>query len=71
MAFPVAPAECGVTEAYLPLSEELSMAEQKSLTGLTDDEAKEFHGIFTQTMTGFFGIVVIAHILAWLYRPWL
>ena len=47
------------------------MAEQKSMTGLSDDEAKEFHAIFTQTMTGFFGIVVIAHILAWLYRPWL
>lgn len=47
------------------------MAEQKSLTGLTEQEAQEFHGIFVQTMGAFFGIVIVAHLLAWLYRPWL
>jgi len=47
------------------------MAEKTSLTGLTDAEAQEFHGIFVQSMTFWFGLVVIAHILAWLYRPWL
>lgn len=47
------------------------MADQKSLTGLTDAEAQEFHGVFVQSMSYFFGIVVIAHILAWLWRPWL
>ncbi|MBN2887599.1 MAG: light-harvesting protein [Chromatiaceae bacterium] len=47
------------------------MAEQKSMTGLTEEEAKEFHGIFVQSMTTFFGVVVVAHILAWLWRPWL
>ncbi len=47
------------------------MAEQKSLTGLTEQEAQEFHGIFVQTMGAFFGLVVLAHLLAWLYRPWL
>ena len=47
------------------------MADQKSMTGLTEEEAKEFHGIFTQSMTMFFGIVIVAHILAWLWRPWL
>ena len=49
------------------------MAENKSasLTGLTDDEAKEFHGIFMQSMTAFFGVVVFAHILVWARRPWL
>jgi light-harvesting complex 1 beta chain len=52
-------------------SEDNSMADQKSMTGLTEEEAKEFHGIFTQSMTMFFGIVIIAHILAWLWRPWL
>ncbi len=47
------------------------MAENKSITGLTDSEAKEFHGIFMQSMTSFFGLVVFAHVLAWLWRPWL
>ncbi len=44
---------------------------EKSITGLTDAEAKEFHGIFMQSMTSFFGLVVFAHVLAWLWRPWL
>jgi light-harvesting complex 1 beta chain len=44
---------------------------EKSITGLTDEEAQEFHGIFMQSMTGFFGVVILAHILAWLWRPWL
>ncbi len=47
------------------------MAENTSMTGLTDAEAKEFHEIFVQSMTMFFGVVVIAHILVWLWRPWL
>lgn len=47
------------------------MADNTSMTGLTEKEAQEFHGVFMQTMTSFFGIVVIAHILAWLWRPWL
>jgi light-harvesting complex 1 beta chain len=52
--------------------EVISMAENKaSLTGLTDDEAKEFHGIFSSSATVFFGVVIVAHILAWAYRPWL
>lgn len=47
------------------------MADNTSMSGLTEAEAKEFHGIFTQSMTTFFAIVVVAHILAWLWRPWL
>jgi light-harvesting complex 1 beta chain len=47
------------------------MADPKSLTGLTEEEAQEFHGIFMSSMTGFFGVVILAHVLAWLWRPWL
>jgi light-harvesting complex 1 beta chain len=47
------------------------MADTKSLTGLTDDEAKEFHAIFSSSMSAYFGLVVVAHVLAWAYRPWL
>ena len=49
----------------------IQMAENKSATGLTDDEAKEFHAIFTSSMLSFFGIVVVAHMLVWAWRPWL
>lgn len=42
-----------------------------SMSGLSAQEAKEFHGLF---MTGFiiFTIVaIIAHFLVWNWRPWL
>ncbi|AUB85381.1 light-harvesting antenna LH1, beta subunit [Candidatus Thiodictyon syntrophicum] len=49
------------------------MAENKSfgLSGLTEDEAKEFHGFFSSSMTAFVGVAVVAHILVWAWRPWL
>lgn len=47
------------------------MAEKTSMTGLTEDEAKEFHALFTSSMVAFFGVVIVAHILAWAWRPWL
>ena len=50
----------------------IQMAENKStLTGLTDDEAKEFQGFFSASMNSFIGIAFFAHILAWAWRPWL
>jgi light-harvesting complex 1 beta chain len=42
----------------------------KSTTGLTAEQAKEFHGIFVSSMMSFFGIVIFAHLLAWFWRPW-
>ena len=48
------------------------MAEAKtSLSGLTDQEAQEFHAIFMQSFIGFVVVAVIAHVLAWMWRPWL
>ncbi len=38
-----------------------------SLSGLTEGEAREFHGIFM----GFTAIAVVAHVLVWMWRPWL
>lgn len=50
----------------------IQMAENKStLTGLTDDEAKEFQYFFSASMNTFIGIAFFAHILAWAWRPWL
>jgi light-harvesting complex 1 beta chain len=42
-----------------------------SISGLTDDEAQEFHQYYMQGFIGFTAIAVVAHILVWLWRPWL
>jgi light-harvesting complex 1 beta chain len=44
---------------------------EPSMSGLTDDEAKEFHGLFVQGFLAFTGIAVVAHFLVWQWRPWL
>lgn len=45
--------------------------ERKSLSGLSEPEAREFHKIFVTSFVIFTGIAVVAHILAWMWRPWL
>ncbi|MBU2533618.1 MAG: light-harvesting protein [Alphaproteobacteria bacterium] len=40
-------------------------------TGLSENEAKEFHGLFMTSFFIFTAIAVVAHILVWLWRPWL
>lgn len=48
------------------------MAEDKgSISGLTDDEAQEFHQYYIQGFTGFMAVAIVAHILVWFWRPWL
>ncbi len=42
-----------------------------SLSGLTEPEAREFHAIFVTSFVVFTVIAIIAHILVWLWRPWL
>ncbi len=42
-----------------------------SLSGLTEAEAKEFHSIFMTSFVIFTVIAIIAHILVWMWRPWL
>jgi light-harvesting complex 1 beta chain len=42
-----------------------------SLSGLSEAEAKEFHGIFMTSFIIFLVIAIVAHILAWQWRPWL
>jgi light-harvesting complex 1 beta chain len=47
------------------------VAEQKvSLSGLSEAEAKEFHGIFVTSFLLFTGVAAAAHVLAWMWRPW-
>lgn len=42
-----------------------------SLSGLTEAEAREFHSIFMTSFLIFTVVAVVAHILAWMWRPWL
>jgi light-harvesting complex 1 beta chain len=42
-----------------------------SLSGLTENEAKEFHGIFVSSFVVFTIIAIVAHVLVWMWRPWL
>ncbi|MBS0558506.1 MAG: light-harvesting protein [Proteobacteria bacterium] len=42
-----------------------------SSSGLTEAEAREFHRIFMTSFIAFVIVAVIAHILAWQWRPWL
>ncbi len=41
-----------------------------SMSGLTEAEAKEFHGIFVTSFIIFTVIAIIAHFLVWQWRPW-
>lgn len=42
-----------------------------SLSGLTDAEAREFHGVFMTSFLIFVVIAIVAHVLVWMWRPWL
>jgi light-harvesting complex 1 beta chain len=42
-----------------------------SLSGLTDSEAREFHGIFVTSFIVFVVVAIVAHFLVWQWRPWL
>jgi light-harvesting complex 1 beta chain len=42
-----------------------------TLSGLTEAEAKEFHSIFVTSFIIFTLIAVAAHVLVWMWRPWI
>lgn len=39
--------------------------------GMTEEEARGFHGYFITGFIGFTAVAVIAHFLAYSWRPWL
>ncbi len=47
------------------------MADRPSMSGLTEQEAKEFHSLFMFGFVMFTAVAVVAHILVWMWRPWL
>lgn len=42
-----------------------------SLSGLSENEAQEFHKLFMTSFIIFTVIAIIAHFLVWQWRPWL
>ncbi|BBF91553.1 hypothetical protein BLTE_02380 [Blastochloris tepida] len=54
------------------IDEGIEMADLKpSLTGLTEEEAKEFHSVFVSSMVLYLATAVIVHYLVWTARPWI
>jgi light-harvesting complex 1 beta chain len=45
--------------------------DRSSLSGLTEAEAQEFHGLFIKSFIAFTVIAIFAHILVWSWRPWI
>ncbi|MEO0972306.1 MAG: light-harvesting antenna LH1, beta subunit [Pseudomonadota bacterium] len=46
------------------------MSDRNTLTGLTAEEAQEFHRLFQASFVFFTAVAVTAHFLVWLWRPW-
>ena len=44
---------------------------EDSLSGLTEEEAKEFHNLFMFGFVAFTLIASGAHLLVWSWRPWI
>jgi light-harvesting complex 1 beta chain len=42
-----------------------------TFSGLTEAEAKEFHSIFMTSFIVFTLVAIAAHVLVWMWRPWL
>ncbi len=45
--------------------------ENQTMSGLTEAQAKEFHGIFVTSFLIFTAVAAVAHVLVWMWRPWL
>jgi light-harvesting complex 1 beta chain len=48
----------------------LQESPDESVSGLTPTEAREFHRIFITSFIVFLVVALIAHYLAWEWRPW-
>jgi light-harvesting complex 1 beta chain len=47
------------------------MADNNSWSGVSDQEAQEFHSFYLQGTFLFVAVAVVAHILVWMWRPWI
>jgi light-harvesting complex 1 beta chain len=46
------------------------MADTKSLSGLSPEQAKEFHEQFKTTFSAFVAIAAAVHVLVFVAKPW-
>lgn len=46
------------------------MSDRESMSGLTPDEAREFHEYYMKGLVLFVVVAIVAHFLTWIYRPW-
>jgi light-harvesting complex 1 beta chain len=42
-----------------------------SFTGLTDEQAQELHSVYMSGLWLFTATAIVAHLLAFIWRPWL
>jgi light-harvesting complex 1 beta chain len=59
-----------VCSIIIKFTAEANMADVKSLSGLTDQQAKEFHEQFKVTYTAFVGLAALAHLFVIANNPW-
>jgi light-harvesting complex 1 beta chain len=38
---------------------------------MTEEEARSFNGYFMSGFLGFVAVAAVAHVAAWMWRPWL
>ena len=43
---------------------------RSTITGLNDEEAREYHSFFVTSTIGYIAIAIGAHFLVWQWRPW-
>jgi light-harvesting complex 1 beta chain len=46
-------------------------SDKRTLSGLTHEEAQEFHRIFVKSAIAMSLLPFLAHISMWFYQPWL
>lgn len=49
----------------------MASPENASLSGMSSGEAREFHKLFISGFIGFTIIAIIAHLLVWMWKPWI
>jgi light-harvesting complex 1 beta chain len=47
------------------------MADNNSWSGVSDQEAQEFHSFYLQGTALFVVVALVAHFLVWMWRPWI
>jgi len=46
------------------------MAQGSGMSGLSEDEARGFHGMFVGSFIAFTLVAAVAHFALWQWRPW-